>query len=107
MDILNKSVTPNDIPFQLEDWSKDFSSFPYGSTIGAYPRKYGRVRCQCDFKDHQEAQAAFEQLAKGEATLFDFNFTVMQAGGNRVHVKDCFDLVKFKIIYGDAINVKL
>jgi hypothetical protein len=38
MKILNKSTTPNGIPFQLEDWNESYSFLPYGSTIAAYPK---------------------------------------------------------------------
>lgn len=102
MTILNKSTAPNGIYFQLEDWSEDYSCFSYGSTIGAYPKKYAHVRCQCDFENHNEALQAFEKLQNGEATIFDFNFTVMVAGGYRKSIKDVFDLKKFEYIYGQG-----
>lgn len=99
MKILNKSTTPNGIPFQLEDWSEVYSCFSYGSTLAAYPEKYGQIRCECNFKNNSEALKAFEKLSQGLVTIFDYDFTVMLPGGNRISVKEHIDMNKFNQFY--------
>lgn len=99
MKILNKSTTPNGIPFQLEDWNESYSFLPYGSTIAAYPEKYGHIRCECDFKSNSKALKVYEKLSKGVATIFDYDFTVMIPGGKSISVKEYIDMNKFNQIY--------
>ena len=90
MKILQKGFTKNEFSIQLEDWSEDFDVFKYKYTIGAYPRgKWrNRVRCQCSFVNKNEATNAFKQLLEGNKTVFDYDFTIMQMGGNRISIKD-------------------
>lgn len=90
MKILKKGFTNNDFSIQLEDWSEDFQNFPYKFTIGAYPKGLWnkRFRSQCEFKDKTEAEKTFEELLNNTKTVFDFDFTVMKPGGNRISIKE-------------------
>lgn len=87
MKILKKAVTPDGVEIQVEDWSEDFSIFTFGSTIAAYPKKYMRRRAQLELLDNQTAVTVFEELESGNKSVLEFDFTVMEAGGNRVPLK--------------------
>lgn len=84
MKILKKAITPDGVEIQIEDWSDTYSFYPYGSLIGAYPKKILRVRAECQFKNHLEALKTFDDLVIGKTTVFNDDFTVMDNGGNRI-----------------------
>ena len=87
MKILKKGFTNDEFSIQLEDWSMDFPNSKYQFMIGAYPKGNwkNRFRSQCEFENISDAEIVFENLLNNK-TVFDFDFTVMKAGGNRVPI---------------------
>lgn len=83
MIILQKGRMPDGTAIQIEDWSKSYSFYEYGSTIGAYPvskmgydgqfspRKGRTWRMQYDFQNEAEARKIFSELIEGTKTLKD------------------------------------
>ena len=69
---------------QREDWSENYSFYPFGCAIGAYPKAtastatpYGQrrgreFRVQLDFETTGEAEEAFFMLESGRKTLKDY-----------------------------------
>ena len=98
MKVLCECILPDGSLVRVEDWSEDYSCCPYGSMIGAYPRKYGRVRAEAQFENHTQTLEAFEKLSQGKVTIFDVNFTVMRCGGYRVPITEVIDRNKGVLI---------
>jgi len=84
MKILEKGIMPNGTKIQIEEWNENYSFMPYGRTLASYPKSKvshkgpfspkGNVvfRCEFDFKSHEEAKEAFNELLAGTKELVDF-----------------------------------
>lgn len=96
MEILEKGILSNGTDIQIEDWSKDFSFYSYGSTLGTYPKSKQTLegsfspnlnesfRFALEFSNYAEAKEAFEKLISGKKKLADYkdNFK-----GNKEYLK--------------------
>ncbi len=81
MEILMKEKTEK-FDIQLEDWSKDYSCFNYGSTIGLYQpakedvgyciKRNKITRFDFNFKNNEEALKAYNDLLLGNKKPIDF-----------------------------------
>lgn len=82
MKVLEKSFTQDGVKIQIEDWSEDYSFYPYASHIAAYPKTEAgySYRASYLFESSQEAVEVFEKLKLGTASLDDFSFTSKKAG---------------------------
>lgn len=99
MKIIKKGQTREGIVIRVEDWSKDYSCYAYGSLVSAYPKKYGSIRLEYQASDHDEAMSIFEGLTSGTIDFFDIDFTQMISGGNRVLFRNIANLDKFNYFY--------
>lgn len=84
MKILNKAVLPNGTNIQIEEWSEDYSFYPYGATLATYPKskvnidgqfapKWNKTfRCDFKFNNHEEALQAYNDLILGNKVLSDY-----------------------------------
>lgn len=86
MKVLQRSITPEGVRIQIEDWSADYSFYAPASTVATYPiarqAKPGSIihfpepgrtfRLAFNFKSTAEARKCFDQLEAGEKTLRDF-----------------------------------
>ena len=84
MKVLQKSVLTDGTNIQIEDWSEDYSFYPYGHTLAAYPiakesirepfspTRNETFRYELSFKNNGEALQAYEKLTNGIKTLKDF-----------------------------------
>lgn len=81
MEILKKEKTEN-FDIQLEDWSKDYNCFNYGSTIVLYQpakedvgyciKRNRKTRFDFTFKNHEEALNAYNDLLLGNKKPINF-----------------------------------
>ena len=86
MKVLQRSITPEGVGIQIEDWSMNYSFHAPADTVATYPKakqpipgnKFhypapgGTFRLAFRFKTTAEARKCFEQLESGEKTIHDF-----------------------------------
>lgn len=84
MKILKRGFTPSGTAIQIEDWSEDYPSMPYGRTLASYPKsktshegpyapKGNQVyRFEFDFASNDDAEGAFDSLVSGARVLADY-----------------------------------
>ena len=87
MKIVDKGVMPDGTKIQIEDWSMDYDSQTYGSTVAAYPvatettylpsgiqypKKGKTFRLDLEFGSNEETKAAFDELQAGRKDLVDY-----------------------------------
>lgn len=85
MKVLNKTILSDGTKIQVEDWSKDWTCYSYGETLAAYPESKVTLegsfspnfresfRCQFNFKSHEQALQAYNELLEGVKVLSDFS----------------------------------
>ncbi len=85
MQVIQRSITPEGVGIQIEDWSMNYSNAP-ASTVATYPIAKQKIpgsnhnypapgdtfRFAFHFKTTLEARKCFNQLESGEKTLKDF-----------------------------------
>lgn len=84
MKILQTGKTKQGYNIQVEEWSENYSFMEYGATLAIYkpskvslkgqftPKENQNARFQFNFKDHQEAKKAFNDLLEGKKDIKDF-----------------------------------
>ena len=87
MKIIDKGIMPDDTKIQIEDWSQDYDSQTYGSTVAAYPiatettylpsgiqypSKGKTFRFEFEFSSNDDAKEAFDALQDGRKELIDY-----------------------------------
>lgn len=84
MKVLERAIMPNGTSIQIEDWSNDYSVYPYASTLASYPKSKAthkgdfapkeneKYRFHFQFKSYEETKKALEDLLSGEKSLIDF-----------------------------------
>lgn len=81
---LKKDLLQDGTKIQIEDWSTEYSFMPYGRTIATYPKSKTTLkgsfspnldetfRCAFNFKSHEEALHAYDNLITGKKVLSDY-----------------------------------
>lgn len=86
MQVIQRSITPEGIGIQIEDWSMNYSSNAPADTVATYPIAKQKIpgskfnypapgdtfRFAFHFKNASEARKCFKQLETGEKTIHDF-----------------------------------
>lgn len=85
MNILQKGIMTDGTKLQIEDWSADYSFYPQGHLLAAYPiakaslqgqftpKMDRKFRYEMRFDSNEQAQKAFNDLCNGVTTLKDYS----------------------------------
>jgi len=88
MKVVIKDKMPDGTDIQIEDWSENYPNVhKFGDLVVAYPiskyitldehiRQGERFRCELNFKTHEQALEAFENLKNGTKTLLDYDLYI-------------------------------
>lgn len=97
MKVLRTGTAADGTAMQIEEWSENYSFMAYGATLafyreskathtGSYAPKAGvKSRFSFDFKNNEQAEQAFSDLAAGTKDFKDF----LEYWGEKPEYKDC------------------